>query len=345
MRHLNVGVVGLGWAAGAHIEAFKHVDGARVAAVSSRRKLDAHALAERFGVSLAVHDRYEDLLADRDVDLIDICSPHPFHAAQAIAAARAGKHVLVEKPLALSWTDCLAVREAVREAGVRVCVCFELRFSAQFTLLRSVLDQGLIGDLHYGEVDYFHGIGPWYHQFPWNAKKELGGSSLLTAGCHALDTLLWMMGDRVEEVSSYATRSRSPIFAPYQYPTTTTTLLRFAGGQTGKVASSIDCLQPYYFHTHLIGSEGSVLDNKIYSRKLPGLSKARWTTLETSLVDSGDVTDHPYQQQFQALVDAIRDGRDVPLTGLEAALETHRVLFAADRSAAEGRPIRLSELG
>lgn len=344
MSELNVGVVGLGWVAGAHIETFRKVQGARVTAVSSRRKPDPAELEGKYGIRPRVYGRYEDMLADPDVHVVDICTPHPLHAEQAIKAAEAGKHVLLEKPMALSWQDAKAIRDAVEKAGVRCCVCFEVRFSAQFTLIRSVLDQGLVGELHYGEVDYYHGCGPWYGQFSWNVKKEMGGSSLLTAGCHALDILLWMMDDRVEEVTSYATRSRSPIFAPYQYPTTTTTLLKFASGKVGKVASVIDCLQPYYFHTHLVGSEGTILDNRLYSHKLKGMSKARWSTLETPLIDSGDVSDHPYLPQFQAFVDAIGEGRDMPLTSLDIALESHRVAFAADLSAAEGRPVKLSEL-
>ena len=109
------------------------------------------------------------------------------------------------------------------------------------------------------------------------------------------------------------------------------------------IASVIDCLQPYYFHVHLVGSKGSLLDNRIYSEQLRGTSK-KWSTLETSLVDSGDVEDHPYQPQFQAFVDSVFQGRPMPLTDFDTAFETHRVVFAADLSAAEDRPVRLSEL-
>jgi predicted dehydrogenase len=70
--------------------------------------------------------------ADPDIDIIDICTPHPFHAKQAIAAAQAGKHLLIEKPICLNWEDARAMRQAIRKAGVQVCVCFECRFSAHF---------------------------------------------------------------------------------------------------------------------------------------------------------------------------------------------------------------------
>ena len=111
-----------------------------------------------------------------------------------------------------------------------------------------------------------------------------------------------------------------------------------------KVTSCVDCLQPYYFHIHLVGSDGSLLDNRIYSDKLKGMNKDKWSTLETSLIDSGDVSDHPYEPQFQAFVDSLKQGQAMPLTDFDTAFETHRVVFAADLSAEEGRTVKLSEL-
>jgi predicted dehydrogenase len=340
---LRVGIVGLGWAAGAHIETFKHVQGAQVTAVCSRRRHDPAEMEKKYGLPLEVYNDYGRMLSHDTTDIVDICSPPWLHAAQAIAAARAGKHVLLEKPISLTWEDAKAVRDAVRKAKVQAGVCFELRFSSYFQMVRSVIDQGLLGEIHYGEVDYYHGIGPWYGQFPWNVKKDGGGSSLLSAGCHAMDALLMIMGAPVEEVTSYATRSANSIFHPYEYDTTSTTILKFKDGKVAKVASVIDCLQPYYFHTHLVGSEGSLLDDKIHSTRL-GTDKSRWSALATHLVDSGDVKDHPYRPQFQAFVDGVRAGRKMPLTDLETALETHRVIFAADLSAKKGEPVRLSKL-
>ena len=345
MNHLNVGIVGLGWVAGAHIDAFKAVTGADVTAVCSRRIHDDADLSAQFGTPLKSCIDYGDLLADPDVHVVDICTPHPFHADQAVAAAEAGKHLIIEKPIALTPADAARIQSAVEKAGVSVCVCFECRYSVHFTMIRSVIDQGLLGDLHYAEVDYYHGIGPWYGQYGWNVKKDMGGASLLTAGGHALDALLFFMDGKVEEVTSYATKSSSPHFAPYEYDTTSVSILRFEGGKRiGKVTSSIDCLQPYYFHVHLVGSEGSLLDNRFYSHKLDGLDRSRWSTLETSLIDSGDVQDHPYEPQFQAFFDSIDGGGPMPLTDMHTAYESHRVVFAADRSAAEGRSVRLDEV-
>jgi predicted dehydrogenase len=340
----NIGIVGLGWVASAHIETFKNVKGAAVTAVCSRRKLDPVALERQFGVPLKVYNDYREMVADKSLDVIDICTPHPMHAEQAIAAVRAGKHLIIEKPVAIEWKDMVAVREAIRKAKVQAAVCFEVRYARQAMAIRAAIDQGLLGHVHYGEVDYFHGIGPWYGQYAWNIKKDFGGSSLLTAGGHALDLLLHYMDSPVAEVMSYQTGSQSKYFKPYEYATSSVTILKFADGRIGKVASITDCLQPYYFHMHLVGSNGSVLDDKFTSLKWQGLGKDKWSKLGVPVVDSGDVSDHPYQPQFQAFVDALKKNKPMPYTDFETAFESHRVIFAADRSAAEGRPVKVKEL-
>ncbi len=339
----KVGVIGYGWAATAHIGAINGTTQGAVSAVYSSRPLDGAALSAEHGGTIQPYQDVKAMLSDSGVDVVSITSYPNQHREQAVAAAEAGKHLIIEKPLALTWEDCKAIHEAVKANGVKACVCFELRFISQFLTTKSLLDQGMIGDVHYGEIDYYHGIGPWYGQYRWNTTRENGGTSLLSAGCHALDALLLCMGSDVEEVTSYSTTSKHEIFQKYEYPTTTTSILKFAGGKVGKVASVIDCLQPYYFHTHLVGSEGSLLDNKIYSTKF-ALRDKKWAELPMAMADSGDVADHPYQAQFQAFFDAVDEGKNMPLTSLDEAIQSFKVLFACDKSAAEGRPVKLSEL-
>lgn len=343
MKKYNVGVVGYGWVASAHIPAINATSLARVTAVCSARALDPGELSARHGGTIRVHPRLEDMLADPDIQVVSLCSFPDRHVPQAIQAAAAGKHLIIEKPLALDPEGMRKVQQAIEEARVKTCVCFECRFSSQFRTIKSVLDRGLLGELHYGEVDYYHGIGPWYGQFRWCYRKDQCRSSLLNAGCHALDALLLCMGSEVEEVAQYASKSRNPAFGPYEYPSTSVTIVKFKNGAAGKCASSVDCLQPYYFHTHLLGSKGSLLDNKFHAADL-GTDKAAWNTLAMKMLDTGDVSDHPYQTQFEAFFQALDRGENMPLTSLEDAVRTHRVVFAADRSAELGRPVKLSEL-
>ncbi|HXU75223.1 MAG TPA: Gfo/Idh/MocA family oxidoreductase [Methylomirabilota bacterium] len=343
MKKYNVGIVGYGWVASAHIPAINATSLAQVTAVYSARPLDSNQLSARHGGRVKAYNDFERMLADPDIHALSICSFPYDHARQVIAAAKAGKHLIIEKPLCLSLADLRAMRKAINQSGIKTCVCFECRYSSQFLATKAVIDQGLLGQLHYGEIDYYHGIGPWYGQFRWNTRKDAGGSALLTAGCHALDALLLCLGDDVVEVSSYDTRSRSKIFAPYEYTTTSVTILKFKDGTVGKCAAVVDCLQPYYFHTHLVGSEGSLLDNKFHSMKLK-TNKNAWSNLAMNLLDSGDVSDHPYQTQFEAFFNALDKGKAMPLTSFAEAARTHEVMFAADRSAASGRPVKMASL-
>jgi len=340
MNILNVGIIGYGWVAGAHIAAINATGKAQVTAIHSSRRLDSKALTQKHGSQITTYTDLKAMLAHPGLDVVSVCSYPQQHRAHAVAAAQAGKHLIIEKPLALSWKDCQAIEAAAKKARVRTCVCFECRYSGQFLATKAIIDEGLLGDLHYAEVDYYHGIGPWYGQFRWNTRKDAGGSALLTAGCHALDALLLCLGDDVAEVSSYETKSRSKLFKPYEYPTTSVTILKFKSGRVGKCAAVVDCLQPYYFHTHLVGSEGSLLDNKVHSMKLR-TDKNKWSVLAMKMLDSGDVSDHPYQTQFDKFFDSIAAKREMPLTSLADAMRTHQVIFAADKSAETGKPVRL----
>ena len=335
MKKYNVGIIGYSWAAGAHIAAINNTTYAQVTALCSSRKLDSAEISARHGGNITCYTDLSKMLADPNLHAVSICSYPAEHAKQAVASAKAGKHLIIEKPLALYWDDCLAIEKAVKAAGVKTCVCFECRFSSQLLTLKSVIDSGLLGKIHYGEVDYYHGVGPWYGQFRWNVKKEAAVSSLLSAGCHAMDALLLCMGTEYESVSSYATNSANKDFSKYEYPTTSVTIIKFKNGTVGKCASVIDCLQPYYFHIHLVGSEGSLLDNKFYSTKLGALNKNKWSELSMKMLDSGDVSDHPYQNQFEAFFKAVDEEKEMPLTSLADAMATHKVVFAADRSAEE----------
>lgn len=344
VKRYRVGIAGYGWVAGAHIDAINRSPHAEVVAIQSSRPLDAAAASATHGGEIRTFRSFARMIADPDIDVVSLCSYPWQHASQAVAAARAGKHLIIEKPLALSVKDLRRVEKEVKRSGVRTCVCFECRYSSQIITTRAILDRGLIGRVHYAEVDYYHGIGPWYGQYRWNTKKRGGGSSLLTAGCHALDALLHFMGSEVSSVSSYSTRSSSRYFEPYEYDTTSVTILRFKDGRVGKTASVVDCLQPYTFHTHLVGSEGSVTGNKLHSTKLGDLNKDSWSELSMKLLTSGDVGDHPYLTQFDAFFEALRKDRDMPLTSLADAARTHEVVFAADASARTGKPVKPSSL-
>jgi len=341
MKTYKVGIVGFGWVAGAHLKTFVELPNFEPLAILSRRKLDPAGIKAEYGADVKIYNDYDAFLKDDNIQIVDICTPHPFHPEQTIKAAQAGKDLIIEKPIALNFEDAVRMLEAVEKNRVKTSVCFEVRFISVSRAMKTIIEQGLIGDIYFAECDYFHGIGPWYKQFEWNIKKEMGGSSLLTAGCHALDILLWLVNDEVDEVFSYSTKNPHDVYKPYEYDTTSVTLLRFKNKNlVGKVASVIDCMQPYVFNMNMVGSYGSIKNDLFYSKKIEGLRS--WSKLDVQLVDSGDVAHHPYKEQFAYYAQCLDQGVD-PHNNLKSAFETHRVIFAADRSAETGKPVKLEE--
>ena len=339
MERLGVGIIGAGWVAGEHIRAFSAQAATEVRAICSRTKEEARAKAVECGIACDVVDDYEALVRRDDIQIVAVASPPNCHRDHAVAAAQAGKHLMLEKAMAVTLEDSKAIRDAVAKAGVRSVVSFVLRWNPLFEIIKKQLADGAIGSVFLGEVDYYHGIGPWYAQYGWNVKKAVGGSSLLSAGCHAVDALRWFMGGDVEEVTQYSTFGRAPEFKDYEYDPTSVTMLKFKDGRVGKVASCIECIQPYVFNINLVGTRGTIRNNQIYSKeKFPG--QTSWTVVPTILPDSGDVTHHPFVHEAAHLVECIQQKRESH-ANVADAFKTHEIVFAADRSGIEGKPVRL----
>jgi predicted dehydrogenase len=337
-KYLGVGIVGTGWVTTPHIQAFERNPYTRVVAICSRERVRAQSRAESMGLKQCVaYDDYEAMLRDPDIHIISICTPHHLHAEQAIRAAEAGKHILLEKPIALDLPSLRALERAVRKSGVKTVVSFVLRWNPLFQWIKSVLAQRTIGELFYAEVDYLHGIGPWYIQYPWNIRKDMGGSSLLTAGCHAVDGMRWFLQKEAVEVFAMANFSKGNSLK-YEYEPNSVTLIRFGDGTIGKVTSSVECTMPYVFHIELLGEEGTIRNNQIFSRKWEG--QKGWATVSTILPDSGDVSHHPFHGEIDHLVDCIRTNVESHVNVADA-VKTHEICLATGMSVGARRPVPL----
>lgn len=341
MGTLGVGIIGTGWVAGEHIKAFQTNPNTEVRGICSRLESSAKAKAVQCGVSCAAYTKLDDMLARDDIHIIAIATPPDCHVDEAVASAKAGKHILLEKAMATTLDDARLIRDAVQEANVKSVVSFVLRWNPLFDIIKAQIAADNIGRVFMGEVDYFHGIGPWYKQFGWNVKKKVGVSSLLSAGCHAMDALRWFMGGEVAEVSQYATSGGGEAFKGYEYPPTTCTLLRFEDGRIGKVASCIECVQPYVFNINLVGTLGTIKNNRIWSTKaFPG--QTTWTEVPTILPDSGDVTHHPFTDEAAHLVACIENNEESHVNVADA-FKTHALCFAADESGATNKPVAVAK--
>jgi UDP-N-acetyl-2-amino-2-deoxyglucuronate dehydrogenase len=338
MKEFGVGIIGTGWVAGAHIRAFEANPHTEVRGIVSRDKSRAAARAAELGLTRCrAYDRLQDMLNDPAIHIVSIATPHHLHVEQGIAAAQAGKHLVLEKPVALDLQGLRALQAAVRAAKVKTVVCFVLRWNPLFEMIKTFLAQGAIGNLFMAEVDYLHGLGPWYAQYEWNIKKAVGGSSLLTAGCHAVDGLRWFVGKRAVEVFTYANVSpQNPL--RYEYEPNSLTLVKFEDGTLGKVASSVECRQPYIFNIQLVGDQGTIRNNQVFSTRWTG--QKGWATFPTILPDSGDVSHHPFADEVNHFVDCIQNNRESHCN-LEDAAQTHEICFASEISAREKRPVTL----
>ena len=177
-----------------------------------------------------------------------------------------------------------------------------------FETTKKLLADDAIGKLMYLECDYWHWIGPHYGQYTWSRTKEAGGSSLLSAGCHAVDALRWFGGDIVE-VFGYT----APHFegSDYEFEPNMVALLRFANGATGKVSSLLECTTPYIFNVKLFGEKGTIRNNKVYPpRSIPDSS----TTSSIRPSCPTAATSHTIRSRHRSITSSIASSRECPRT-------------------------------
>lgn len=339
---LGAAILGTGDVTSGHIRAYQTNPHTEVRAILSRDRARAEATARQHGLPhCRAYTSLDDLLRQDDIHIVSICTPHHLHTEQGVACAQAGRHVVVEKPVALTLADLRKLDTAIRAAGVRSVVSFVLRWNPLFELIRGLLADGTIGDLFYGEVDYLHGITPKLALYPWVRQRAFGGTALLTAGCHAVDALRWFARQEALEVFCYANASPgNPL--NYEYEPNSVALIQFAGGMMGKVATSIEAVAPYAFPIVLMGNGGTIRNNHVFSHRFAG--QTGWATIPTVLPDSGAVDHHPFVPQIAHFVECIRTGVESHCNVADA-VKTHEICLAAELSRVERTPIKLPLAG
>jgi predicted dehydrogenase len=336
---LGVAIIGAGWVAHAHARGWLKNPHAHVDCVCDVDSGRARRFLEELNIDCPVRERYEEVLANNGTDIVDICSPSHLHARQGIAAAEAGKHLLLEKPMALTPEDNRALRDAVVKAGVKSQAGFVLRWNPALMTLKSLLGAGTIGKLIYVEVDYWHSIKPTHHAWNLHSRRATAGSAMLLAGCHAVDAARWLSGDEVVEVAAYANN----IKGNFEYEPNVVAIFKFQSGAIGKVSTLFDSEMPYTFNIDLAGAEGTLRDNRIWSKRLfPG--QTGWAEFPAILPNSSDVNHHPFDGEINDLVESILQNRE-PCCNLNDAFRSHDLCMAIDRSISEGgQAVRLSPI-
>jgi predicted dehydrogenase len=358
-RIYGVLVNGAGWVSSQHIAAYQQNAATEVRAICDRFIDRAKARAEAAGLKdVAIYDDFEKALDHPGIDIVSICTPQHVHCENVLAAAAAGKHMVIEKPVAISLAELRKMRDAVRKAGVRTVVSFVLRWNPLFRTLKSLLADGAFGQPYYVETDYLSYNGSWWSG--WNDARTLaqGVSALLVGGCHAVDALRWFAataqfeGAIPQEVFAIRggrrkgqTREYNPLTntwienaPPMEYDGLEVVLVTFTNGVVGKVSVNAECVMPYRFPIRIFGDRGSVFDHRIWSHKFPG--QTDWVEIPTILPDSSDVRHHPFQAEIDHFVECLQ--RDVEShCNLEDAAWTHEIVFAALACYRHNRPIQL----
>ena len=335
-RKLGVAIHGVGQVAYAHAASWQKNPLTEIVSVTSRRKESAQKMVDKLGLDCPAGDDYDAVLANERVDIVNISGPNQVHTRQGVAAAEAGKHLLMEKPMCISMEENRALRDAVAKAGVKSVVSFVLRWNPLIENLKSLLAARAIGQLFYVEVDYWHGLADWWSGFGWAKTRAAGGSTMLTGGCHAVDCIRWLAGEEIVEVSAFGNNIRGN----FEYDANVIAALKFESGAIGKTSALFDADMPYAFNIDLAGTEGTIRDNRLWSKKLfPG--QTGWTSMETVNPDSGAVDHHPFDAEMNHLVECIREDRESHVN-IADAYRTHEVCIAIDRSIAQGgQPVKL----
>jgi predicted dehydrogenase len=356
-------VIGAGWVSTQHIAAYIKNPHAEVLAVCDLNTEVARQRMKEVGLAdVAIYDNLDEALKHPGVDAVSICTPQHVHCRCVLATAKAGKHMLIEKPAGISLEEIRLEREAIRAAGVKTLVGFVLRWNPLFQTLKSMMADDLVGRPYYVETDYLNYTGGWWAGWPEGRTLEKGICPALLGGCHAIDAMRWFAAkgefETATPVEVYAlrggfrkgqTREYNPVLntwiedgLPMEFDGLEVMLVKFSNGAIGKATSNAECAMPYRFPIRIFGERGTIFDNRLWSHKFPG--QTDWVELPSILPGSSNVAHHPFQGEIDHFIDCLREGRESHCN-FEDSVKTHEIIFAATESVAKNQPIRLPLLG
>lgn len=324
------GIIGLGKVAGGEIApAIRELDNSRLVGVVGRDPARTQAFAEQHGAE-RVHPDLAALLADPEVDAVYVATPNALHAEQVVQAARAGKHVLCDKPLATSVADAERAVQECRDAGVQLGITFQTRRHQGMAEIRDVVASGEIGRVVLAEVEMSPGRTLLKG---WRTDPALAGAGTTNnVGVHAYDLLRYVLQDEVCEATAVF-----GVEEGFELDTLSLSLLRFTGGALAYV--NVNQATPHHRPDLVVhGTEGRVLATRTTRPHLQGEVQVLGRSGEQRFaVDTGDC----FRRTVGDFAGALLGGRPVTPSG-EDALTSVRVVDALVTSAREGRTVALA---
>lgn len=310
MKEVRFGIAGCGTISRFHAAAIERIPDARLVGVynSSRPR------AERFVAEYPAHifESYDDLLASPDIDVVCICTPSGLHTEQAVAAMKAGKSIVVEKPMSLSLSDADLLINTAEETGAKVCVISQFRFSAAVQEVRRALDAGAFGKVVSGSLSMkYYRSHEYYASGGWRGTWALdGGGCLMNQGIHGIDVFRYLMGP-VKSISAITgTQTRK-----VEVEDSAAAILEFENGAFGTIQGSTTCFPGYPRRIEICGDEGSVVleEDSILSWDLPiecrlpvGQGAKNVASSDPKAIDVGG-----HVRQIGNLVDALIRGAEL----------------------------------
>lgn len=324
---LRCGIVGLKWGR-IHGVAAKQTDKVDIVACFSRRKSMRDFYRRDFGGEECTS--LEEMLARDDIECIILATPNTIHAEHTLLAAEAGKHVLVEKPIANTLADARRMIDACRAAGVTLAVSHSQRWHPQFRRMKKAMDDGDIGRPLMAQTHASHSGGFRYKPGDWRFSMETcPGGALIQLAVHHVDTLRYFFGE-IKTITGVHDR----LMLTGDNPDITTTILEFDSGVQATIGSSY-ILNANYYIVH--GTEGGLYAGRSWGEKLKLIQRDSVTTYR--LPDVPGVT----PRELEDLAENLRAGRPVEVDG-ESGLRNLAAIWASLKSAAEKRPVTMAEM-
>jgi UDP-N-acetyl-2-amino-2-deoxyglucuronate dehydrogenase len=327
------GIVGTGVIGAIHADAIATVPGARLASVTDVAAGAAAAFAAAHGC--AAEPDLDALLARPDVDVVSVCVPSGLHAEVGIRAAKAGKHLVVEKPIDVTLEAADRLIEAARTAGVALTVISQHRFDPDLVEAKRLLDARALGRLVLGEASTkWYRSQAYYDSAAWRGTRAMDGGSLMNQGIHYVDLLRWCMGPVREVTALCATQTHQ-----IEVEDTSLAALRFSSGALGTIVASTAIFPGFAQRLEITGTSGTItIEDGAIVRRAFG-SRADEPGGPPASPAAVDVASHA--AQLADLLAAVEAGREPAVTG-ESGRAALEIVCAVYESARVGRPVTLA---
>jgi UDP-N-acetyl-2-amino-2-deoxyglucuronate dehydrogenase len=343
---LGFAIVGTGMIAGYHAQAVARTPGARLVGVVSRSPERGAAFAAKHSIPV-VTATVEEMVARTEVQVINVTTPSGAHLDPALAAIRAGRHVIVEKPLETTPARCDEIIAAADAAGVKVAAIFQGRFGAGAQQVKSAIEAGRLGRLVLASAYVkWHRTAEYYHT-AWKGTWKLdGGGALMNQAIHGVDLLQWLAGLPVEVTGRFTRRVHTGI----QADDTTVATLQYADGALGTIEASTALWPGWSRRIELCGEHGSIAleDDAIvkwdFAKPEPGDEVIRGAQRDNAL---GSGAGNPagisiagHLRQIGDLVEAVQQGR-APAIDAREGRKAVALVHAIYESAKSGKAVRV----